>query len=224
VVHPSSGIPDFSPFPLTRVRAARGLRGRPCSPSKTQVAQATDGFTHGRVTGKGQCPLQVEHGWTRSRVTEKPVTTCHRPEGQQGGCLPSFPATFPAPGFAATQMDRPGCIRWGSTPPCATSIPLLPHRRRRWVPPRFLHPSTTTSLTLRPKEHRSGCRPSFPLAHFSPTGRRGYADGASCLRQSVLSPKGSNVSQRHRQSPKDNRLIRLRNKPQRHVRRTSPDI
>jgi hypothetical protein len=49
VVHPSSGIPDFSPFPLTRVRAARGLRGRPCSPSKTQVAQATDGFTHGRV-------------------------------------------------------------------------------------------------------------------------------------------------------------------------------
>jgi hypothetical protein len=83
------------------------------------------------------------------------------------------------------QMDRLGFQTLGLHPPCATSIPLLPHRRRRWVPPRSFHPCTTTSLTLRPKEHTGGCRPRFPLAHFSPTRGRGYAASASCLRQSV---------------------------------------
>jgi hypothetical protein len=104
-----------------------------------------------------------------SRSVTTPGQVVSDGEGQQGGCLPRFPVTFPPPVSQLRRWIVTGCIRWGSTPPCATSIPLLPHRRRRWVPPRSFHPSTTTSLTLRPKEHTGGCRPSFPLAHFSPT-------------------------------------------------------
>ena len=66
-------------------------------------------------------------------------------------------------------MDRLRCIRWGYTPPCATSIPLLPHRRRRWVSPRSFHQSPTNSvLRCDQREHRGGCRPSFPLDAFPP--------------------------------------------------------
>src|ERR1035441_1056916 len=57
----------------------------------------------------------------------------------------------------------------GETPPCATAIPLLPHRRRRWVSPRSFHQSPTTSvLRCDQREHRGGCRPSFPLDAFPP--------------------------------------------------------
>ena len=79
---------------------------------------------------------RVEHGG--STLTRDGKTSPDR-RGQQRGCLPRFPATFPAPGFAATQLDRHGfhtlglhsTLRYVDTPLTPStaklgSAPLLP--------------------------------------------------------------------------------------------------
>jgi len=48
VVHPSFCIPDFGRFCRSRGCGLRAAK-RPCSPKTSLVADATDGFTHGRV-------------------------------------------------------------------------------------------------------------------------------------------------------------------------------
>ena len=142
MVHPSFDIPYFHRFSAHAESGSRGLRGRPCSPSSHR---RQNGFTHGRERVKGQCPLTG-----RTRVGQPAYAGEKNPEngfaGKQGGSLPRFPLdSFPPPISQLRRWIVWGSVRWGSTPPCATSIPLLPHRRRRWVPPRFFRPSTTTS-------------------------------------------------------------------------------
>ena len=117
---------------------------------------------------------------TLTRDGKTSVTSCHKLDRTTGRQPPPFSSDLSPSRIAATQMDRHGVYSLGLHPPYATSIPLVPHRRRRRVPPRSFHPCTTTSLDAATKGTQERMPPQFSSGTLFPHPRRGRY--SPCLR------------------------------------------
>jgi hypothetical protein len=91
VVHPSFATPYFLWFSAHAEEGCARPQGQAVLALKTQVAEATDGFTHGRVRVKGQQLSFTDGENTERRTLTRDGKTSTDRRGQQGGSLPRFP-------------------------------------------------------------------------------------------------------------------------------------
>jgi hypothetical protein len=187
VIHPSSGIPDFSPFPLTRIglRAASGA-GRARPQRHRSLRRPTGSPTDG-LRVKGQHLSFTDGENTADSTLTRDGKTCDRmsQSGRTTGRLPPpFSSSFPPPVSQLRRWIVSWCIRWGYTPLALRRYPSYPidgEGGAPLLPPEYDHqPDAATKGT------QERLPPQFSSGTLFPHQKTRLRRYSSCLRQSVL--------------------------------------